>query len=136
VLPLTRKSFWSRNFASVRDNVSLVVPISAASTRLVRSSLISTCAAPTGRGHCFSNQLARRAFHHADPKIWTFATGDEKEIDSLTGAFSVYRQNEGGTISHGLATALINRDGRIERIWRGNAWTPAEIADAIQTETR
>jgi protein SCO1/2 len=80
--------------------------------------------------------LARRAFHHADPKIWTFATGDEKEIDSLTGAFSVYRQNEGGTISHGLATALINRDGRIERIWRGNAWTPAEIADAIQTETR
>jgi len=29
-------------FASVRDNVSLVVPISAASTRLVRLSLIST----------------------------------------------------------------------------------------------
>ena len=55
------------------------------------------------------------AFHHADSKIWSFATGDEKEIDSLTRAFSVYRQNEGGTISHGLA-ALINRDGRIERI--------------------
>jgi hypothetical protein len=32
-----------------------------------------------------------------------------------TRAFSVYRQNEGGTIPHGLATALINRDGRIER---------------------
>jgi len=29
-------------FASVRDNVSLVVPISAASTRFVRLSLIST----------------------------------------------------------------------------------------------
>ena len=42
VLPWTRKNFWSRNFASVRDNVSLVVPISAASTRLVRLSLIST----------------------------------------------------------------------------------------------
>ena len=71
-------------------------------------------------------------FHHADSKIWTFATGDEKEIDLLTRAFSVYRQNEGGTISHGLATALINRDGRIERIWRGNAWTPAEVTEAIQ----
>ena len=44
------------------------------------------------------------AFHHADPKIWTFATGDEKNIDSLTRAFSVYRQTEGGAISHGLAT--------------------------------
>ena len=72
------------------------------------------------------------AFHHADPKIWTFVTGDEKEIDSLTSAFSVYRQNEGGTISHGLASALINRDGVIERIWRGNAWTPAEVTAAIQ----
>jgi hypothetical protein len=35
--------------------------------------------------------------------------------NTSTRAFSVYRQNEGGTISHGLA-ALITRDGRIERI--------------------
>ncbi len=73
-------------------------------------------------------------FHHADPQIWIFATGDEKEIDLLTRAFSVYRQNEGGTISHGLATALINQKGTIERIWRGNAWTPAEVTAAIQAE--
>jgi len=75
-------------------------------------------------------------FHHADPNIWTFATGDEKEIDSLTRAFSVYRQTEGGTISHGLATALINRDGRIERIWRGNAWAPTEVTQAIHAESK
>ena len=73
-------------------------------------------------------------FHHADGQIWTFATGDGKEIDSLTRAFSVYRQNEGGTLSHGLATALINQGGVIERIWRGNAWTPAEVTTAIQAE--
>jgi protein SCO1 len=76
------------------------------------------------------------AFHHADPKIWTFATGHEKDIDSLTRAFSVYRQTEGGTISHGLATALINRDGNIDKIWRGNAWTPAEVTQAIQAESK
>jgi len=76
------------------------------------------------------------AFHHADPKIWIFATGDEKDIDSLTRAFSVYRQTEGGTISHGLATALINRNGTVERIWRGNAWTPAEVTEAIQAESK
>jgi protein SCO1/2 len=74
------------------------------------------------------------AFHHADSKIWTFATGDEKEIDSLTRAFSVYRRTEGGTISHGLATALINRNGTIARIWRGNAWAPAEVAKEIQAQ--
>jgi hypothetical protein len=51
-------------------------------------------------------------------------------------AFSVYRQNEAGTISHGLATALINRDGNIDKIWRGNAWTPAEVTQAIQAESK
>jgi protein SCO1/2 len=75
-------------------------------------------------------------FHHADPKIWSFATGDQEEIDSLTRVFSVYRQTEGGTISHGLATALIDRNGKIERIWRGNAWTPAEVAEAIETGSK
>jgi protein SCO1/2 len=76
------------------------------------------------------------AFHHADPHIWTFATGNEKEVEALTRAFSVYRQTEGGTISHGLATALINRDGNIDKIWRGNAWTPAEVTQAIQAESK
>jgi protein SCO1/2 len=53
-----------------------------------------------------------------------------------TRAFSVYQQNEGGTIPHELATALINRDGRIQRIWRGNAWTPAEVTQAVQAESK
>jgi len=39
-------------------------------------------------------------------------------------------------ISHGLATALVNRDGKVERIWRGNAWTPAEVTKAIQAESK
>ena len=72
------------------------------------------------------------AFHHADPQIWTLATGDEKEIESLTRAFSVYRQTEGGTISHGLATALIDKNGKIDKIWRGNSWTPAEVIEEIE----
>lgn len=73
-------------------------------------------------------------FHHADPAIWAFATGTEKEIDALTQAFSVYRQNEGGTLSHGLATAFIDRDGTVAKIWRGNAWTPDEVVKAIEAQ--
>jgi protein SCO1/2 len=74
------------------------------------------------------------AFHRADSRIWTFATGDEREIDALTSAFSVYRQTEGGTISHGLATALINAEGKVERIWRGNGWVPGDVTSAIQAQ--
>lgn len=68
-----------------------------------------------------------------DPNVWTLATGDPKEIVALTQAFSVYRQTEGGTISHGLATALVDAQGKIEKIWRGNGWTPAEVMQAIRT---
>jgi protein SCO1/2 len=72
------------------------------------------------------------AFHHADPQVWTFATGDKQEVEALTHAFSVYVQTEGGTISHGLTTALIDKNGKIDKIWRGNAWTPAEVIEEIK----
>jgi protein SCO1 len=67
------------------------------------------------------------AGEHADPNVWTFATGAKPEIEKLTHEFSVFVQPEGGSISHGLVTALIDRDGRIAKIWRGNGWSPEEV---------
>jgi protein SCO1/2 len=64
---------------------------------------------------------------HADPGLWTFATGDQAQIDLLTQSFAVYVEPEAGTISHGLATALIAADGKVVKIWRGNGWQPAEV---------
>ena len=72
------------------------------------------------------------AHEQADYGIWTFASGDKSEIRKLTEAFSVYTKTEGGTISHGLATALVTEDGKIERIWRGNGWTVSEVVSAIE----
>jgi protein SCO1/2 len=68
----------------------------------------------------------------ADRKIWAFATGEKSQIDNLTRAFSVYVQAEAGTISHGLATALIGEDGKIARIWRGNGWRPSEVLGELE----
>ena len=68
----------------------------------------------------------------ADPARWSFATGEKSEIETLTRGFSVLVQPEAGTISHSLATALIDRDGRIQKIWRGNAWKPAEVLSEIE----
>jgi protein SCO1 len=67
------------------------------------------------------------AGEHANPNVWKFATGATPEIEKLTRAFSVFIQPEGGSISHGLVTALIERNGRIAKIWRGNGWTPEEV---------
>lgn len=68
----------------------------------------------------------------ADPNIWAFATGEPAQIDALTKEFAVYRQTEGGTISHGLTTALISPDGKVARLWRGNGWTVDEVVRAVQ----
>ena len=69
---------------------------------------------------------------HADFAIWSFATGEQAQIDALTHGFAVLVQPESGTISHGLATALIGADGSIIKIWRGNAWQPSEVIDELR----
>jgi protein SCO1/2 len=69
----------------------------------------------------------------ADPKLWRFGTGQPDEVKKLTSAFSVYVQPEGGTISHGLCTALIGPDGVIRKIWRGNGWTTDEALREVRS---
>ena len=122
------------NFCPLMSNnfEELQAAIKAGSGPLSTTRLLSVTLDPGYDTPKILNEYA--AFHHADSQVWTFATGDGKQIDLLTRAFSVYRQTEGGTISHGLATALINGHGTVERIWRGNAWTAAEVTEAIRTE--
>jgi protein SCO1/2 len=72
------------------------------------------------------------AHFKADPEFWMFATGSSGQIDTLTQSFAVFVQPEGGTISHGLATALIAADGSVVKIWRGNDWKPSEIIDELR----
>lgn len=68
----------------------------------------------------------------ADPAIWHFATGTTEEIDRLTKAFRVHRDDSEGVLNHTLCTALIAPDGTIQRIWRGNAWEVDGVIDALK----
>ena len=67
----------------------------------------------------------------AKPAVWSFATGTSESIAQLTKAFSVYAQRNGVTIDHTLCTALIDADGRIREIWRGNGWRAEEVLAAL-----
>ncbi len=68
----------------------------------------------------------------ANPARWQFATGHADEIARLTSAFSIHVERGGAFVEHTLATAVIGRDGRIEEIWRGNAWSATELFDALR----
>ncbi len=116
----------SHNFADLQSTIKTYLG-ALAKTRLLSITLDPKFDTP---------EILKQYGEHegADPEIWTFATGAPAEIDALTQAFSVYVQTEGGTISHGLATALVAPDGTILKIWRGNAWTPREVAAEIRAQ--
>ena len=75
------------------------------------------------------------AVHTRDGDFWRFATGQPAEVEKLTTAFSVYTRDERGTIDHGLCTALVDVNGIVRRIWRGNGWSPGEVLEALREYT-
>lgn len=66
----------------------------------------------------------------ADPKTWTFLTGDRDEIDRFASRFgvSVARAlDDPRNITHNLRTAIVGPDGKLLKIYTGNEWTPDQV---------
>jgi protein SCO1/2 len=72
----------------------------------------------------------------ADPALWTFVTGAQDEIDKLAMSFGVTLVRGGAPdpneIGHTLRTAIVDRDGKVVKIYTGNEWTPADIVAELQ----
>jgi protein SCO1/2 len=70
----------------------------------------------------------------ADPRLWSFVTGDRDEIDKWASGFGVSisrAMNDPRDITHNLRTALIDRQGNLVQVYNGNEWTPEQVlADA------
>lgn len=76
----------------------------------------------------------------ADPRVWSFVTGDRDEIDrvaSRLGVMIARAEDNPGSITHNLRTAVIDPDGRLVKVYTGNEWSPdqvlADLRDAGQT---
>ena len=66
----------------------------------------------------------------ADPRLWSFVTGDRDDIDKWANGFGVSisrAMNDPRDITHNLRTALIDRQGNLVQIYPGNEWTPEQI---------
>jgi len=67
---------------------------------------------------------------NADPKRWTFLTGDQKAIETFGARFGVLvtrASNDPRDITHNLRTAIVGPDGKLVKVYTGNEWTPDEI---------
>jgi protein SCO1/2 len=74
----------------------------------------------------------------ADPRIWTFVTGAQPEIDRFASSMLVTLvRGEAANpdeIGHTLRTTVVGPDGRIVKSYSGADWTPAElVADLERT---
>ena len=66
----------------------------------------------------------------ADPNVWTFLTGDPKEVNRFAAQFGIYVEHNPQNaidITHNLRTAVIDPEGRLVSVHSGNSWTPAEL---------
>jgi len=70
----------------------------------------------------------------ADAARWRFAGGDPTQVLSIARAFAVHVEEHGALLDHTLATALIDRRGRIVEIWRGNGWKVSDVLAALGRE--
>lgn len=68
----------------------------------------------------------------ADPDRWTFVTGSADAVRVLTRAFAVHSEKNGVVLDHTLATAVIDAEGNVVEIWRGNHWRADEVLATLR----
>ena len=71
----------------------------------------------------------------ADLSRWTFLTGDQRAIEAFGGRFGVLvtrASNDPRDITHNLRTAIVGPDGKLNKIYTGNEWTPEEILNDLK----
>ena len=69
----------------------------------------------------------------ADPRRWDFVTGVMADIDAITEQFELPFSRAPGSIQfdHKLRTAVIDTQGRVQRIFVGNLWKPEELVEEM-----
>jgi protein SCO1 len=66
----------------------------------------------------------------ADPRLWSFVTGDRDAIDKWASGFGVSisrAMNDPRDITHNLRTAILDRQGNLVQTYSGNEWTPEQV---------
>ena len=71
--------------------------------------------------------------YHADPRHWSFLTGDLVDITALTEQVGQVftRDAEGPGINHNLRTVVVDARGRVQNIIPENKWKPEELVAEI-----
>ncbi len=69
----------------------------------------------------------------ADFASWDFLVTDKASLQKFADGFDLtYQPDEGGLIAHTLRTILVDQQGNLVRVLKGNDWTPDEVVKGIR----
>ena len=109
-----------RNFAAMQEKLK--------ATPGLKAHLISVSVDPKTDTPAVLREHAEKL--GADPKLWTFLTGDRDDIDKFASRFglSVVRGlTDQAEITHTLRTVIVDRQGHLVKTYVGNEWTPENV---------
>ncbi len=67
-----------------------------------------------------------------NPEHWSFATGATEDIRKLGVNFGLAFVREGGSINHNVRTVVVDVAGRVQKVFAGNEWPPAELVEEMK----
>lgn len=74
----------------------------------------------------------RRALRTGGFDRYELATGEGAEIKRLADFLSLEYEEEGGGFTHNLRTAVLDTEGKLFRLHRGNDWTPEMLLSDLR----
>jgi protein SCO1 len=110
-----------RHFASVQKTITSTPAL--ADVRLITMTIDPAFDTPA----VMKTYATRRG---ADPKIWSFVSGEPSEVNRFGSQLGVYVEHnpkDAVDITHNLRTAVIDPNGRLVKVHTGNSWTPSEL---------
>jgi protein SCO1/2 len=75
----------------------------------------------------------------ADPRVWSYLTGEADAIDHVTSRFGVSAIEEhdaAESITHNLRTAVVDPRGKLVTIYNGNDWTVDGLLHDLRAQVR
>jgi protein SCO1/2 len=72
------------------------------------------------------------AAHSADLHQWEFGSGTKDEVKAIATWFGLQYWPDADQIVHSLRTAIIDADGKLAKLYRGNEWKPEEIVAELR----
>ncbi len=121
----------SNNFAQVLQQLQKN-PAAFADTQLLSISID-----PEHDTAAVLREYGERYVGRVDPKFqhWQFASGSPEQVRKAADFFGLAYNTKDGQIVHGLSTVLVGKNGKVLKVYSGNAWKPADVAADVVAAT-